>query len=129
MRNERTQLNIKMDAKTHWLASIRACELGLTLADFVQQTISQSISREAVLADEPRVKEASGPKVLWNESLWSEDEATRLYNVASAHPLWLSRSEQKLWSAFSAEMARRKMKESAKHFKHYFTLVKGDQSK
>jgi len=125
MSDSRTQLNIKIDARTHWLASLRACEYGLTLAEFVEQLVVQGITRDARLSDEPNVEERSGPKVLWHQDLWSEDEATRLFNVARTHPGWLSRSQQKMWSAYCSQMAQQNKKPSAKSFKQFYASTKG----
>jgi hypothetical protein len=80
-----------------------------------------------MLSDEPKVKEATGPSahsVLWNEALWSEDEATRLYNLASAAEDLLSDSQRKTWAKVTACIAPSGRSLNLKTFREYFNRMK-----
>lgn len=131
MSESRTQLNIKIDAKTHWLANLAARYQGLTLAEFVESSIARAITREAMLSDEPKVKEPSEPRTLQFETLWSEDEATRLYNVATdprTHN-FLSGSQRKLWALISSAVANEGKKLTPKIFQQHYALIQGVNAK
>ena len=104
----RTQLNIKIDHKTHWLAGLAARYRGMTLAEFVESLIARGISREAMLSDEPRVQEPtkpSGRSIPFHDALWSDDEATRLFNVATAAYGLLSDAQRRTWAEITARIA------------------------
>jgi hypothetical protein len=129
MPDNRTQLNIKIDAKTHWLANLAARHWGMTLAEFVESLIAQGITREAMLRDEPKAKEPSrdhpgASSVLWNEALWSEDEATRLFNLATTGFDLLTESQRKTWALISSALASEGKKLTAKNFRQHYELLK-----
>lgn len=108
MPDTRTQLNIKIDYKTHWLASLAARYWGMTLAGFVESLIARGVSREAMLSDEPRVYEPSKPSnraIPFHDGLWSDDEATRLFNVATAAHDLLSDPQRRAWIRITATIA------------------------
>jgi uncharacterized protein (DUF1778 family) len=121
----RTQLNIKVDAKTHWLTNLAARYCGVTLAEFVESSIVRAISREAMLSDEPRVMEPTEPSVpLFHESLWSDDEATRLFNVATlAHALLID-AQRKTWAEITARIAADGAKLNLKTVREYYEQMK-----
>ena len=104
MPDTRTQLNIKIDQKTHWLASLAARYWGVTLAEFVESLIAKGITREAMLRDEARV-DAPERRMLWNEALWSDDEATRLFNLACAADDLLTGSQREMWVKITSKIA------------------------
>jgi hypothetical protein len=126
MADTRTQLNIKIDHKTHWLASLAARYWGMTLAEFVESLIARGISREAMLCDEPRVQEPTKPSdraVPFHDVLWSDDEATRLFNLATmAHEL-LSDPQRRTWAKITASLATSGQPLTLKAFCHYFQRI------
>lgn len=119
--DDKTSLTVRIEPKIHWLAFYAAREQKMTLAEFVEKLVRQGITRKAILANEARVSEPTAPEPLQNESLWSEDENARLFNIATCHPDWLSRSEGKLWSAYCSGMARSKKKIDLKTFRQFLT--------
>lgn len=125
MPDDKTQLTIKIDPKIHWLASLCAWEQGMTLAQFVESLIARGITREAMLSNEPKVTEPTHPAAFWHGDWWSEDEPTRLFNVATMRPDWLSRSEQKLWTTYCSEMICKKSKPSIQSFRKFWQKAKG----
>lgn len=129
MPDNMTSLTVRIDAKTHWLAYYAAREQGMTLAEFVESLIRKGITRKAMLADEPKVTGTTAQEPLWNESLWDDDEATRLFNVARAHPSWLSRSEQKLWTVFCSLTTRPGAKMTVKGFRYFYARVKENHAR
>ncbi len=131
MSDNRTQLNIKIDARTHWLANLVARYQGLTLAEFVESSIARAITREAMLSDETKGIEPSEPSTLQFETLWSEDEATRLYNVATdprTHNS-LTGSQRNLWALISSAVANEGKKLNLKTFQQHYNLVQGENLK
>lgn len=131
MSDDRTQLNIKIDARTHWLANLVARYEGLTLAEFVESSIVRAITEGTTFSDEPNVKEPSEPKVLQFQTLWSDDEATRLYNVATDPRTYksLTQSQSKVWTNFASAMARDGKKLTSKAFRQYYALIQGVNAK
>lgn len=122
------QLNIKTDAKIRWIASLCAKRHGVTLTEFVERLILRGITREAMLSDEPRVSEPTGPassSVLWNEALWSEDEATRIFNVATVAFDLLTVGQRTLWGSISAILAKKGERLTLNTFQEHYALLKG----
>jgi hypothetical protein len=131
MTDDRTQLNIKINAKIHWLASIFADEHGMTTAEFVEDILHRTLVRSAAIKyselnlpagfkynEENRP--VAIPEPLWNEGLWDEDEATRFFRVASERPNFLSRSQTKFWHNYHDETSRNGRKVGLKSFREYW---------
>lgn len=77
---------VPVERKIYFLAKLAARYKGQTVIEFVENSIRQALSPAAVLGDEPNpghgAQEAPSWKPLWSESLWHEEEAARLFNVA-----------------------------------------------
>ena len=127
MSEMRTQLNIKIDHKTQWLASLAARYWGMTLAEFVESLIVKGVSREGMLSDEPRVQELTAPSnrvVPFHNALWSDDEATRLFNVATAAHDLLTEPQRKTWARITGRIAADGGVISLKSVRQHFEQIK-----
>jgi hypothetical protein len=126
---DNTSLTVRIDAKVHWLASYAALEQGMTLAEFVEDALTQALSLPSMQKDEPTYgTEFEAPESLRNEGLWDDDEATRFFHIAVNHPGWLSRSEQKLWSTYcSSDVARSSNRKiGLASFRKFYAIVEGE---
>lgn len=138
MANERTQLNIKIDPKIHWLASLCARHQALTLADFVERAITAALDPATVAAatqaNEPNPSHSpAAPKPLphlWGEHLWDDDEAKRLFLLATRFPDFAEMPQIKLWTRITAEIAAKGKKLNSKTFsEHYYAAQSEGDSK
>ena len=123
MSDSRTQLNIKIDAKHHWIAGLMARHWGMTLAEFVESCIVKGSSRPALIGDEPKVTEPNGPSAtsqLAYEELWSDDEATRFYNLVMSPEDLLTDAQRKTWASISRQAAKDGRKLTLKTFSDYY---------
>jgi hypothetical protein len=127
MTDERTQLNVKINPRIHWLSTLCARHLGIPLAEFVEEQLAQGITRDAMLArqDGPRKQASTSP--IFYESLWSDDEATRIFNIAmSAHDL-LTESQRKSLVTISTVVASQGKKLTLKNFRQHYAAMKRDE--
>jgi len=125
MPDSKNQLNIKIDPKLHWLANLAARYWGMTLAEFAESLIARGITREAMRADELRVNEPAKPSersMLWNESLWSDDAATRLFNLACAADDLLTGSQRQLWVKITSKIATTGRSLTLQTFREYYGI-------
>jgi hypothetical protein len=95
----------------------------MTLAEFVESLLRKSLVPETLEAlfdadPTPGSEPKSQPR-LNHEELWDDDSETRLYNIATHFPDWLSRSETQIWGHYSAHLALSHRKPSAKSFREY----------
>lgn len=130
MPDSRTQVNFKIDAKVHWLAALAARYWDMTFAEFAESLIAKGITREAMMSDEPRTSEPAKPSersVLWNEALWSEDEATRLFNLACAADDLLTSSQRQLWVKITSKIAAGGRSLTLNTFREYYGNPKESQ--
>jgi hypothetical protein len=58
--------------------------------------------------------------LLWNESLWDDDEATRLFMLGLHHPELIRGVKKEIWLDTSQAIAKRGLKFTLKNFvEHY----------
>lgn len=77
-------VGVRLDARLRYLAELAAREQQRTLSNFIEWAIRQALT-PAIMDPEPRPGPHYGftpPPPLWNESLWSPDEAERFINLA-----------------------------------------------
>jgi hypothetical protein len=127
----------------HWLANLCARYQGLTLSQFVESALGAALEpKNVVIANEARTVERSysdGPSpepALWQDALWSEDEATRQFNVGLVAPELLDGSEdydlftesqRKVWSSISSAVAKEGKKLTLKNFRQHYAILKGSK--
>lgn len=120
------QLNAIIDPKLLFLAKLAARYKDQTLIEFIEDAFTRALSREAMLSDEPKVAEPTGPMpepMLWFDSLWIEDEddAARLYRVATVGSLNLLTPKQRnIFLHVSNELIKRGKKVTLKNFVESF---------
>lgn len=128
MSDSKVQLNIKIDGKTRWLGTLAARQFGMTLAEFVESAIRDALKPEAMRRDEPRPGVEPTRKheaALWNEGLWSEDEATRLFCLIAAPGNLLSPTEKKTVTRISRQAVRDGKRLTLGTFTEYFNALNG----
>jgi hypothetical protein len=126
MLESRVQLNIKIDEKTRWLGTLAARYRGMTLAEFVEAAIRKALEPDAMTGDEPTPglePKRNQTSPLWNEALWNEEEATRLYCLSAAPGNLLSATEKKVVTRISRQAARDGRKLTLQTFTQYFNTI------
>jgi hypothetical protein len=118
------QLNANIDPKLLFLAKLAARSKGQSLIEFIEDAFRRALTREAMLSDEPKVAEPTGPMpepVLWFDSLWAEDEVVRLYRVATIGSLNLLTPKQRnIFLYVSNELIKQGKKVTLKNFVECF---------
>jgi len=103
-------LNMRIDPKVKYLAE--------KLAKYQRRALTD------VIHDEPNVGTTIPPKMppapMWGDGLWSDDEATRFFMLATAHPDLLNVSEMRLWTLLSGSMMKNYGKITLKRFVEYY---------
>ena len=116
MKEEKIALNMKINPEVKYLAEIGSRYRQESLASFIEQAVKEALDPERFYADEPQAT----PMPLVNSGLWHEDEATRLFLLATAHPDLLSRSETKLWALLTGSLLKNEGKITLKNFRAYY---------
>jgi hypothetical protein len=95
-RSRSDTLNMRIESKVKYLATLAARELDITLSRFIERAIERALTVEAM-------QDAAIPSEmpLYNEGSWNEDEATRFFLVAVSRHDLLIPSEQQLWKLFT----------------------------
>jgi len=97
------------------------------LARFIEDAVKVAASREVMLNNEPNITEPTGPKqdaALFFESLWHEDELTRLYNVAVTDLRLLAPRQRDVFVHISHELIRQDKKVTLQNFVGCFDMSK-----
>lgn len=117
------QLNAIIDPKLLFLAKLAARYKGDTLIQFIENALRKALTVEAMEQDEanaghnaPFKQEAS----LWFESLWDEDEVTRLFMVAAADVNLLAPKQRELFHHVLTLLAKQGKKSTLTNFKKFF---------
>src|SRR5690242_11602299 len=100
---------MRISPKLHFLANVAARYRGQSLSNFIEDAIKDALTPEAMLGDEPQPGHTPIQKqepFLWNEGLWSDDEATRVYLLMLSHPDCASPSQQRTWAKISRQAAK-----------------------
>jgi hypothetical protein len=127
MTDERTQLNVKINARVHWLAMLCARHLGISLAEFVEAQLAEGITRDAMLSRQDRPRKQAPISPLFYESLWSDDEATRIFHVAFDAQDLLTESQRKAVVSISTAVASQGKKLTLRTFRQHYAAMKGDE--
>ncbi len=81
------QLNAVIDVKLLFLAKLAARHKDQTLVEFIEDALTRALTAEAVSGDEPSYDNEATPKQaapLFFESLWDDNDVTRLFKVGMA---------------------------------------------
>jgi Protein of unknown function (DUF1778) len=116
-------LNMRIDPKLKYLADVAASYKGKTLSEFIEDALRHALTSEAMLDDEATPGTAFVSKQalpIWNEGLWDEDEATRLFNLAVFDPDLLRGARKKLWISVCSSMAKSNTKFTLRNFVEYY---------
>lgn len=117
------QLNAIIDPKLLFLAKLAARYKGQTLIEFIEDAFRQALSPAAMLEDEPtpgheaKSKQDARP---WFESLWDEDEAARLFYVATADLNLLTPKQRDAFLRVSRALIKQGKKVTVKNFVESF---------
>jgi len=115
-------LNMRIDPKVKYLAEKLAKYQQRTLSNFIEGAVRRALTD--VIHDEPNVGTTIPPKMppapMWGDGLWSDDEATRFFMLATAHPDLLNVSEMRLWTLLSGSMMKNYGKITLKRFVEYY---------
>jgi hypothetical protein len=95
-RSRSDTLNMRIDPKLKYLATLGAKELDITLSRFIERAIERALTVEA-MQDET----SSFEMPLYNEGFWNESEVDRFFKRAVCRHDWLSLSEQRFWKLFT----------------------------
>lgn len=113
------QLNAIIDPKLLFLAKLAARYKGQTLIEFIEDAFRRALSPTIVLGDEPTAghEAKSGQEArLWFESLWDEDEAARLFYVATADLNLLTPKQRDAFLSVSHALIKQRKKVTVKNF-------------
>jgi hypothetical protein len=123
-RNRSDTLNMRLDPKLKYLATIAAKYQDRSLSNFIEEAIRRALMPDGVDAydDQPPALP------LWGEGLWDENESVRLFFLATNYPNLLGPSDSKLWTLLSGELMRDHGKITLKRFvESYNAISKGDK--
>ena len=95
-RSRSDTLNMRIDPKLKYLATLGARELDLTLSRFIERAIERALTVEAM---QNEVIRSIMP--LYNEGFWNEVESDRFFLLAVSRHDLLTPSEQRLWKLFT----------------------------
>ncbi len=118
-------VNSYFNTKLLFLAKLAARHKGQTLVEFIEDALRRALSPAAMQEDEPNVTEPTGPiqaMPLWMEGLWvdtgklHEDEAARLFMVATADVTLLAPKQRDLFHHILTELTKQGKKVTLKNF-------------
>ncbi|MGA7523482.1 MAG: hypothetical protein WBW84_13575 [Acidobacteriaceae bacterium] len=118
-RERSNTLNMRIDPKMKYLATLASREQGRTLSGFIEWAI-RTVLTDGALMEEPKVTSPMAPKAMRGETFWDVDEADRFYKLASARPGLLTIPEQRLWKLFNLHMEHTKRKPTVAAFREFW---------
>jgi hypothetical protein len=121
-------LNMRIEPKLHYLASIAALDEGMSLSSAVEDALygwlaakRRKEEREPGIDDVTIMPEVRGEP--WGKELWYDDPGRRLFELAVQFPGLLKPSQKSTWIAFCTAMAREKKRVTLSNFLKFY---KGD---
>ena len=102
-RSRSDTLNMRIDPKLKYLATLGARELDLTLSRFIERAIERALTAEAM-----QDGDSVPSKPFYNEGFWDEAEADRFFMLANFRHDLLIISEQRLWKLFTSHYIGKK---------------------
>lgn len=108
-------LNMRIDPKLKYLADLAAKYTDRSLSHFIEDAIKQALAPERITSDE-----VLSELPLWGEGLWDEDEATRLFMLATMRPTLLNLPKMRLWTMLSGAMVKNDGKITLKRFVEWY---------
>lgn len=115
-RNRSDTLNMRLDPKLKYLATMAAKYQDRTLSNFIEEAIKRALQPGGVNAYDGPPAELP----LWGEGLWDEDEATRFYLLATVQPGLLNGPQARLWALLSGSLMKNFGKITLKRFVEYY---------
>lgn len=124
------QLNAVIEPKLLFLAKLAARYKGETLVEFIEDAFRKALSPEVMSGDQPTSGHETQPKAeapLWFESLWHEDDAERLFYVATADLKLLTPKQRAIYSYVTNELIKQGKKVTRKSFVESFDAQEGGE--
>ena len=96
-------VSIRLEPRVRYLVEIAARDQQRTLSSFIETVIRKALT--VGFNEEPMYGTAFAnpltPKPMWGEGLWDEDQADRLFLLATTRHDLLTLAEQRLWKLLS----------------------------
>ena len=124
-------LNMRIDPKLKYLAEIKARFEGKSLSHLIEGAMREYL-RDPSWTPSESTSHASVPlpelSPLWQEGLWDEDEATRLFLLAVTDATLLKPAQQRLWTLLSGSILHNKRELSLSTFREYYNSPEIDKA-